>query len=145
MNRESIRRFVREDLGCGCPEEVFDHVALATCDAGPGGPRYTRLLIGNRLLVYVMTATHGDDLARDTGVLAARGVAERDEAGYNRFRLVAVPEPGCAGDSAAAAFQQAVAGDDRAHLHCLEAASIPSSLIPAGSAARTSTAGRRPA
>ena len=57
MNRESIRRFVREDLGCGCPEEVFDHVALASRDAGPDGPRHTRLLIGNRLLVYVMTAS----------------------------------------------------------------------------------------
>jgi hypothetical protein len=145
MNRESIRRFVREDLGCGCPEEVFDDIALASRDAGSDGPRYTRLLIGNRLLVYVMTATHGDELAHDTGALAARGVAERDEAGYNRFRLVAVFEPGCPGSSAAtAAFRQAVAGDDRATLHCLEAASIPSSLIPAGSAARTPMPGRRP-
>lgn len=135
MNRTEIEDFVRRGLGCGCPDEVFDRIALGKVETGPAGTVHTRLVIGERLLIYVMTGAGHPDPAQDVAVLAARGLAERNQAGYNRFRLVAVLEPGSReADRASAAFTKVIAGDASANLHCLDAATVPQSLMPAGTA-----------
>jgi hypothetical protein len=131
-DRREIESFVRGVLGCGCPDEVFDSLVLAPPCPDRGAPGPLRLLVGGRLLIYVVDAPDTEGLEADIAALSARGRAERDEAGYHRFRLVALTEPGSfAATLAEAAFRASVAGDQRAHLHCVEAASVPRALLPA--------------
>jgi hypothetical protein len=142
VDREEIERFVRGELGCGCPEDVFQRITLGERDAGPGTPGFSRLVVGERLLIYVLGAVHQPGISAAVSALATHGMAERDGAGYNRFRLVTVVEPGSPEAAAVtAAFQKAVAGDSRTFLHCLGAASVPSSLIPPGPGVRAETTG----
>lgn len=119
----ALRAFVRDTLGCTCPEAVFD--ALAVSDLGVDGQvAGTRLVIGNRLLIYLLQT--GVPVAA-IGALAAAGQADRDRHGLNRFRLVVVGADGVTTDAHEAAFAAAVAGDTKAHLHCVRDQDVPRS------------------
>lgn len=130
-DRDVIEPFVRGTLGCGCPDEVFRHIELASCGDVPGEPPFSRLLVGGRLLIYLVADVGAGDPTAAVARLTRRGLAERDAGGYHRFRLAACIEPGTPEAAAAATAFRAVAGDDdRAHLHCLAAASLPPGLVP---------------
>ena len=124
-----IERFVRGTLGCGCPDEVFRTVSVSRLPAVPGRPPVLQLLIGSRLLIHVAAAPAEPSAAGWLEQLATNGRAARDRHGYNRFRLVVV---GAAVGTPAAAletrFARALARDERAHLHVLDAAQLPSEL-----------------
>ena len=47
---ETVRTLIRQRLGCGCPETVFEQIRL---DYRGGTPPETDLRIGGRLLVYL--------------------------------------------------------------------------------------------
>ena len=71
-----IEHFVRATLGCQCPDEVFRSIAIDQLRTADGAIGYTRLLVGNRLLIYVLDAA---DFMLANGALAdlvARGAAE---------------------------------------------------------------------
>jgi hypothetical protein len=114
----SLRAFIRETLGCTCPDAVFDVVERTREVATPSRVPFTRWVIGGRLLVYVVAPTDGfEQIAEE---LAALGRRDRDARGLNRFRLVlasALPEA----DARAAerAFAGAAGEDAKAHLHCV--------------------------
>lgn len=131
MNR--IEHFVRATLGCQCPDEVFRSVSIDPLRTADGAIGYTRLLVGNRLLIYILdAATIGvaDGALTD---LVARGRRERNERGYNRFRLViACDEPVSENSSVQRAFNEAAGNDERAHLHCLPRARLPAEVVPVG-------------
>lgn len=106
------RRFVREGLGCSCPEEVLDRIGI---DAGD--PALTRLRVGGRLLVHLIACPAWADPAPILPRRLAAGVAERDAGGFNRFRLVlATEEPARLRPAAEAAFAS-LGMDARTHLH----------------------------
>jgi hypothetical protein len=110
----ALRAFVRDTLGCSCPEVVFDAVARTdlVVDGQAAG---TRLVIGDRLLVYVAL---GEVEARAIDALAAVGLRDRDRHGLNRFRLViGVPAGAAPSGDLQDVFSAAVAGDPKAHLH----------------------------
>jgi len=131
LDRKEIEPFVRDTLGCGCPDEVFRDIDLVSHDDATGGPAFSRLLVGGRLLIYVAVASSARDLAQDVRGLATRGLAERNEAGYNRFRLVVVlPQDSAGAALASDAFAAAVGHDPRAHLHCIADGSVPAALVP---------------
>ena len=130
-NRDEIEPFVRGVLGCGCPDEVFQRMELATGQADPGGLVFTRLVIGGRLLIHVVAWLDADEARLPVETLARLGLADRDRAGCHRFRLVLAsakegPVPAAIPD----AFRAVVGRDDRAHLHWLPASSVPSVLLP---------------
>lgn len=116
-----LRAFVREQLGCTCPEDVFDTVERGGLDLD-GRPAGTRLVVGGRLLIYVAT---GPVDAPSVAALAGAGRRDRDGHGLNRFRLaIAAPPDAASRGALEAAFTGAVAGDPKAHLHCLAGAAI---------------------
>ena len=121
----ALRTFVRETLGCTCPESVFESVERSETSV-QGGTPVARLVIGDRLLIYVAM---GDPGAGRLAALAAAGLQDRDAHGLNRFRLVIGLRDAAAPVSVLeAACAAAVGGDPRAHLHCVPAAACDEAL-----------------
>ena len=121
-NHPGIERFVRDILGCSCPDEVFRDIGRA---ALTDAPWYLQIRVGGRLLIYLADADRADSLPALVAAALHHGVAERDRDGFNRFRLVlcgAAPE----GLRAVAeqAFADAPERDERTHLHLVEAACV---------------------
>ncbi len=129
-DRQTIEHFVRGTLGCGCPDEVFNSISIERPGGSDPSAAYVRLLIGNRLLIYVIEARGVEQVQAAVSELAPRGLEERDRIGLNRFRLVVVadhPTPPVA-TAASAGFSDAIDHDDRAHLHVIAADLVPASL-----------------
>jgi hypothetical protein len=130
-DHSEVERFVRGTLGCGCPDEVFRTVSVTRLPAVPGRSEVLQLLVGSRLLVHVATAPQEAQAAGWIEQLAASGRAARDRHGYNRFRLVVTGTcPAKLSGKLEARFARAVARDERAHLHLLDAHQLPAALSP---------------
>jgi hypothetical protein len=119
-----LHHFVRQTLGCGCPDSVFDSVRIDRAPLLPGGAQPAWWIeIGGRLLIAVCDDAPGLAARLPEVFDAAR--TRRDATGFNRFRLVVVVTP--ATDSAALerAFAPIGGADDRLHLHPIEPARLP--------------------
>jgi hypothetical protein len=127
-DRASIEHFVRSTLGCGCPDEVFQHLVVSRLPPIAGRPPIVRLQVGSRLLIHVVAPPEGAAANGWIEQLAANGRAERDRHGYNRFRLViASTTPPASIREIQERFARAIGGDEKAHLHF-----VGSDLLPAG-------------
>jgi hypothetical protein len=128
-DRQAIEHFVRGTLGCGCPDEVFNAISVER----PGGPDpsapYVRLLVGNRLLIYVIEPRDVGQARAAVSELARLGIEQRNSAGLNRFRLVVAADQATpVATAASAVFSDAIGHDDHAHLHVIAADLVPASL-----------------
>jgi len=121
-------RFVRETLGCGCPDEVVARTRVDSSDHGEPG-----LDVGGRLLVRVLPTNDLERLVEAFPETVARLRAERDRRGFNRLRLVLAP-PGSevAVERLGAIIDGLAAADDRVHLHAAGTGDLPAVLVPAG-------------
>jgi len=130
----SIERFVREELGCDCPSEVFEHVDVVHAHTAFSDlPGDYLLRIGGRLLVLVVLAPSWRPLGPVLGELLERGRAERDAEGFNRFRLVvATEDPEAAARELGRILEQLHPQDARLHLHAVAPAQLPDFGDPAG-------------
>lgn len=90
--KEAIARFVRESLGCQCPDEIFEQIEAAYGIKVGGIPILARIVIGNRLLIFVIELTSHSPSAPSIEKLIHAGKNERNGRGLNRFRLVIVSE-----------------------------------------------------
>lgn len=123
---EELARFVRETLGCTCPDEVFERVEIARDRLGEG--RVRRVAIGGRLLLELIEDLGIEDLIREIPGRARSGRMDRDAAGMNRFRLVVGLDQVSEQDRVrlTAAFASGCDGaDDRVHLHLVSARAVP--------------------
>jgi len=126
---QSIERFVRGTLGCKCPEAVFKAITISREQDPATETPYTRLLVGDRLLIYVLDARHTKKPSAAVSTLAARGRAERDTGQLNRFRLVlATAHPTQILADAQTTFADAPGHDDRTHLHVIATDQLPDTL-----------------
>lgn len=123
-NQENIKTFVRQTLGCGCPEEIFEDMDCRT-DVLMDGKRYTRLSIGNRLLIYVFKTVNSDDLDSMISLLVDKGRNERDRLGFNRLRLVLAPERIEQIKKTASEIFEKTQKDEKIHLHIIERQNLP--------------------
>ena len=83
-----VTKFVREVIGCDCPDEIFRRVEVrAGSTAVKSCPADCELRIGGRLLVVVTSepveALSGSRLER----VILEGKQARDQGQFNRFRL----------------------------------------------------------
>ena len=123
MSSSALVHFVRDVLGCGCPDEVLQSI---TVGRGRWVPvidgEITRLDVGGRLLVYVVEPAGAEPLTTVVSGAIAAGLADRERHGFNRFRLVlATSDPATIEEAARAAFEVLKLLDDRVHLHVVAA------------------------
>jgi len=131
----SIENFVRVTLGCSCPDEVFRSITIDRAPMSGAANGCARLVIGDRLLIYVLEPAAASGSIEPLTGLASAGLAERNARGLNRFRLVvATPRPIRHLEEVQARFARVAGSDDRAHLHLVAADSLPEPLRrhPAG-------------
>lgn len=126
LRHDTVRHLVRDVLGCGCPEEVFDDVQVAfparlAHQAVPGS---AKLVVGGRLLIVVVPADSLADVEKDARALLARGRAARDACDLNRFRLVLVGRVAPAVRTRLEAAARRL--DTRTHVHVIPASRLRS-------------------
>lgn len=110
-----IKHFVQETLGCSCPDEVFNEIVSRK---GGHGICEQKVTVGDRLLIYIMSMDGKSDIRGVINAALKEGVAEREEQGFNRFRLVLVTaRPHELHRQAECAFERSEYTDEKTHLH----------------------------
>jgi hypothetical protein len=125
VNHTAVKEFVRNVLGCGCPEEVFKRIEVSQPNAlvKNSGPDY-QINIGGRLLIWVIDEESLG--ARALAELVQEGKATRDAERFNRFRLVVLSEqPDSVEKSLSAEFRTVAGDDERVHLHVVATNQLP--------------------
>ena len=123
-NRQQIKHFVRETLGCTCPDEVFKQIRQLDQSAlfDTADAVYD---IGSRLCIAVYVPANWRDLVQKLGQLVAEGMQYRDQHGFNRFRLVIA----CSDDDAVTQLSQVFEAlpetDEKVHLHVIPPSQLP--------------------
>jgi hypothetical protein len=120
VSLEAIRTFVRDVLGCQCPESVFADVriGLPTLYGTHKAENGLEFLIGSRLLVAVVPLSEIGEPTTEIPSILEVGRRTRDLHGLNRFRLVVV---GVYDDEMRAKIETlALTLGDRLHLHLLD-------------------------
>ena len=130
MVRDELIEFIRDGLGCGCPDDVLDDLRVDPHPAGLAGlPVDATISAGGRLLVAVCASRPWAEIDAQLDRCFATGRQLRDEGGYNRFRLVVVAgDPDVARRVLDRRFETLAARDDRLHLHVVGPAVLPDVL-----------------
>jgi len=113
-----IIEFVKETLGCACPDEVFEKIEAGKAAIAQFAVGATRIVVGDRLLIYIVSPQSLSELCANIGEAAVMGKNDRDTNKYNRFRLVVISDKDS--DSSAEAitrFAEAAGSDEKMHLH----------------------------
>ena len=87
-NHEKIKEFVRDTLGCSCPDQVFEKIDISKQSTESYAKEVTRIVIGDTLLIYLVCSEPAENLITKVEVIGSAGKADRDTNNYNRFRLV---------------------------------------------------------
>lgn len=124
-DRESIKIFAQETLGCGCPEEVFQHIDSQSNVQLNGILLSRKIKIGNRLLIYIVEMADADSVKQNLAFLVAGGRKERDSIGFNRFRLVVTADDIGEVKKVAEAVFAVINRDEKVHLHVIPRKNIP--------------------
>ena len=122
MHSSIIKQFVQQTLGCSCPQEVFDQIDYQKAGAGNFGGKIN---VGGRLLVYIISMDEKSGLREVINAALQQGVRERDEKGFNRFRLVlAASRPDELSSLAEQVFARSGEADGKAYLHVVSEAEV---------------------
>jgi hypothetical protein len=125
-----VERFVRDVLGCTCPDEVFECVETSRQTILGSGAAITRTILGGRLLFYVWRIVNSPGWESELPRIVRAGVEERDSRGLNRFRLVVVADDVAPiMDRAEAVFRQVEGLDEKVHLHVVFGGDVPEELV----------------
>jgi len=117
MEKTSIVNFAVHILGCGCDNSVFDSIKKEeNCILGCGVMLRKKIVIGNRLLIYIADAYQFKP--EDVKSVISEGISERDSMGYNRLRLAVItPDGSEAAPLYLAEFGSMTGKDDKTHIH----------------------------
>ena len=123
-DRQHIKAFVRESLGCTCPDEVFENIRVAD-HADQFTSASIVYEIGERLLVAIVVPADWRDTARRLGQLVDVGMQYRDQHDYKRFRLVIATYDGDAINGLQSDFDSLIHKDEKVHLHVITPELLP--------------------
>ena len=121
LDKNRIKAFVQDTLGCGCPEEVFRSIDCRQNVRLNETVLLSRTItIGNRLLIYVINSREPNMIQQHLGVIVSAGKKERDERGLNRLRLVVVTDGAAEKESLIRRFKELKDKDEKIHLHVIK-------------------------
>jgi len=124
--KDKIKSFVRDTLGCTCPEDVFRHIEHAENIPIQENLKVAhRMDVGGRLLIYVYKMERLTDVSEDIPELIQHGQRAKENGGYNRFRLVLVSDDkeGVAG--VATKVFDTLEKEENIHLHVIGEEEFP--------------------
>ncbi len=130
VNVPAVTRFVREVIGCNCPDEVFQRIeirrgseAVKSCSAD------WELRIGGRLLI-VITSEPAEVLSGRLPAVISEGVRSRNDGKFNRFRLVVQSRTTAQDEERLSrSFEAIPAKDEKTHLHVVGQGTAPEFLL----------------
>lgn len=128
---QALKLFVRDGLGCGCPDEVFSAIQVKkNPDVFHGLPVDYLITVGDRLLVGIcLSESLGGGIGEGIKKSLAAGKQLRDSAGFSRFRLVVPSEDlGSIVEEVQKQYDGISGLDDRVHLHAVRPSVIPEFL-----------------
>ena len=126
-DNKGIKLFVRQTLGCECPEEVLRYINCEyNVKLNNDISLSRRINVGNRLLIYVIESNDSDFVKNNLSVLLHTGKNERDKMKFNRFRLVLATDKRDEITNVAERMFHSLPGrDEKIHLHIVERNAIP--------------------
>lgn len=127
MNKIEVKKFVKNELGCLCSDEVFSKIEILEnflfecgCNA-----KY-KINIGDRLLVVIIYAAELEGDRHKLKSIASEGKQYRDDNNFNRFRLVILSkQPKSDELSFQTLFREEFGNDDKMHLHIIHENTYP--------------------
>jgi hypothetical protein len=125
---ENIVQFIQNTLGCQCTEEIFNSIELGRGSTPNGEAAFAKMVIGNRLLIYIVKPLSATESLMNNviPILTKMGILERDNKGYNRFRLVlAKQSDDVISDNLIKDFQNTAGHDEKAHIHFISQHELP--------------------
>jgi hypothetical protein len=122
-----LKKFVRHELGCQCPDEVFNTISVREHpETFSNFPNACLIGIGGQLLLLLVNTNHWQSLAGQLDELFRHGRQLRDSGGFNRFRLVVATRDAATADaSLTQAFTRLDNKDERLHLHVVSPDRFP--------------------
>jgi hypothetical protein len=113
-----IIRFVKETLGCQCPDDVFKQIEFSR--QHEDSLLDAKIIVGGRLLIYIVNIDSDSSPNTVLEKLLHEGKKEREASGLNRFRLViATDDPKSIEKDMTSNFESLRGSDDRIHLHVI--------------------------
>ncbi|MFX1521257.1 MAG: hypothetical protein ACFFCD_15190 [Promethearchaeota archaeon] len=122
MKKENIKEFVKETLGCDCPENVFTSIdSQLNVKLNNDILLNSKINIGNRLLIHVIEVNDSNSIKSNLSTLVSMGKRERDRGGFNRFRLVLITDKmNEIRKIAYMIFKNLEDKDEKVHLHVID-------------------------
>lgn len=84
---ERVKQLAQIELGCGCPEHVYEQIRILRGEASPGKTDVS-IVVGEQLLVLFGKYDRLEPFDYEMPRLILSGVTYRDSMGLNRFRLI---------------------------------------------------------
>jgi hypothetical protein len=126
IDKEALKRFVKETLGCNCPEDVFQNIdCRSNVDLGDNTHLDYEINIGDRLLVYVERIDAIDSVAPVLSRLVRSGVSKRNKHNFNRFRIVLLSQKPTDVAKTASEVFHSLGPDEKTHLHVVAEEDFP--------------------
>ena len=126
-DNEPLIRFVREGLGCVCPDEVFERIEIESA-AGVDAdlPYRHQIIIGERLLLYIVDVVEPEASTARLADWLGRAQRECDRRGLNRVRLVLTTDDLTRLKAIVERLMESTIGrDEKTHVHVLHRDEIP--------------------
>ena len=124
-NKEKIKGFVKNTLGCGCPDKVFQKIDISELPVVVHEQQITRIVIGNTLLIHIIPPGFSSVLVDSVESLALAGKNDRDRNSYNRFRLVVSGyDDDFLRQRISACFSELFSDDRKMHIHFINRALV---------------------
>lgn len=117
-NNATLKTFIKDTLGCGCPDAVFEKIEVSKYRTEGYSNEFTRIVVGDTLLIYMVRPADSEPVHDSVEVIALQGKNDRDRHRYNRFRLVlATNDEPAHDDTIKKRFRQHFGADEKMHLH----------------------------
>jgi hypothetical protein len=118
LNNEKLKVFVKNTLGCGCPEKVFEKIDVSELLTVEHEKEMIRIVVGDTLLIYVIRPEPPGNFVGSVESIGLTGKTDRDTNSYNRFRLVISGfEDDALQAKVSERFLKSFNTDDKMHIH----------------------------